>query len=62
MGESRLGDLMPWLQESVKADSSSSERSGAAQALSEVLNNRAMFTCAHKLLLDTATLVCTGNR
>jgi hypothetical protein len=38
MGESRLGDLMPWLQESVKADSSSSERSGAAQALSEVFN------------------------
>lgn len=37
MGEDKVGDLVPWLIETLKADSSSSERSGGAQALSEVL-------------------------
>lgn len=37
MGEDRVGDMVPWLIETLKADSSSSERSGGAQALSEVL-------------------------
>lgn len=37
MGEDKVGDVVPWLIETLKADSSSSERSGGAQALSEVL-------------------------
>lgn len=37
MGEDKVGDVVPWLVETLKADSSSSERSGGAQALSEVL-------------------------
>lgn len=37
MGEDKVGDLIPWLIETLKADSSSPERSGGAQALSEVL-------------------------
>ncbi|CAM9326832.1 unnamed protein product, partial [Phaeothamnion confervicola] len=39
MGEDRIGaDLLPWLQDALKADSSTSERSGAAQALAAVLS------------------------
>lgn len=37
MGEDKVGDVVPWLMDTLKADSSSSERSGGAQALSEVL-------------------------
>lgn len=37
MGEDKVGDVVPWLIETLKADSSSSERSGGAQALSEVV-------------------------
>ena len=37
MGEDKVGDVVPWLVETLKADSSSSERSGGAQALCEVL-------------------------
>ncbi|CAM9654236.1 unnamed protein product, partial [Hapterophycus canaliculatus] len=37
MGEDKVGDVVPWLIETLKADTSSSERSGGAQALSEVL-------------------------
>jgi HEAT repeat protein len=36
MGETKLGNLVPWLQDAVKEDSSAPERSGAAQALAEV--------------------------
>ncbi|CAN0109074.1 unnamed protein product, partial [Scytosiphon promiscuus] len=37
MGEDKVGDVVPWLIETLKAETSSSERSGGAQALSEVL-------------------------
>ncbi|CAM9143400.1 unnamed protein product, partial [Chrysoparadoxa australica] len=37
MGEAQLPDLIPWLIDTLKADTSSSERSGGAQGLSEVL-------------------------
>ena len=45
MGEENFKDLIPWLLETLKSETSGVERSGAAQGLSEVCRSLCVLGC-----------------
>jgi hypothetical protein len=53
MGDENFKDLVPWLLQTLKSETSSVERSGAAQGLSEVCNykldDEKHFECKQRL-------------
>lgn len=49
MGESSFEDLLPWLMQTLTSESSSVDRSGAAQGLSEVVGGLGVEKL-HKLM------------
>ncbi|KAL3270236.1 hypothetical protein HHI36_009292 [Cryptolaemus montrouzieri] len=58
MGESSFEDLLPWLMQTLTSESSSVDRSGAAQGLSEVVGGLGV-TKLHKLMPD---IIATAER
>lgn len=58
MGESSFDDLLPWLMQTLTSESSSVDRSGAAQGLSEVIGGLGV----EKLLSFMPEIIATAER
>lgn len=58
MGESSFEDLLPWLMQTLTSESSSVDRSGAAQGLSEVVGGLGVEKL-HKLMPE---IIATAER
>lgn len=58
MGESSFEDLLPWLMQTLTSESSSVDRSGAAQGLSEVVGGLGVEKL-HKLMPE---IISTAER
>jgi hypothetical protein len=58
MGEASFDDLLPWLMQTLTSESSSVDRSGAAQGLSEVVGGLGVDKL-HKLMPE---IIATAER